>query len=130
MKPKEQNGSSTHQRIPAPQLLARERPALLIDQLKRTADLRPSDALRSLSGALALHPLLLVLEVPDEPGAREDEQQPGLPRERARPVPAPRLLYRLRLVPALLVATARWQQLAPGASRGRGGYRAVSTTRG
>lgn len=92
----------THQRIPAPQIATRERLPILVHQLKLAADLGPAHALGSLGHALALHALLLVLEVPDEAGAREHEQQPGLPRERAGTVPALGLLHRLGLVPALL----------------------------
>ena len=105
-KEKKVEGKDTNQRIATLKLLAREGPALVIDKLEGSANLGASDTLGSFGDAQTLHALLLVLEVPDEAGAGDDEQQARLPRERARPVPAARLLHRLRLMPPLLGASA------------------------
>ena len=81
------------------------------------ADLGTADALGGLGNALALHALLFELKIPDEAAAGEDEERTGLPRKRARPVPALGLLDRLVPVAALVGGTVA----VIGRTRSRGG---------
>ena len=69
----------TYERVPPLQVLVRHLVAVLVNQLKGTADLGPAHALGRVGHPLALHPHLLTLKVPYQPGAGEDEEKTGLP---------------------------------------------------
>ena len=72
-KKKKVEGKDTNQRIATLKLLAREGPALVIDKLEGSANLGASDTLSGFGDAQTLHALLLVLEVPDEAAAGDNE---------------------------------------------------------